>query len=199
MASHHPFTLEHLPSGLDSRIYALADEIFSTGLNEPLSTDPDSHDFYFTVPEPVLSPLSAQDRERMLSVLQCDQLSPRILSWYEEQDVPREKWAYYGADLLLRGTEIAEEIENPVARDYARARIWHHAAGTCYYMSPEHQKIAVRSIEMLVSHFKDADDDTAAILAVWDRFIHHRMEDFLSRDEEMRPLREKEGKALKCP
>lgn len=193
MASHHPLALEHLPSGLDERIYALADEIFSRELNEPLSTDPDSHDFYFTVPEPVLSPLSERDRGLMLSVLQCDQLSPRILSWYEEQGVPREEWAYYGADLLLRGTELAEEIEDPLGRAYVRARIWHHAAGTCYYMSPERQQIAVESIDFLASQLKDADGETRAILSVWERFIHKRMDNFLERDDEMRPIREQRG------
>ena len=60
-------------------------------------------------------------------------------------------------------------------------------------MSPEHQQIAVDGIDFLVEHLSDADGDTKAILSVWEHFIHNRMEDFLSRDGEMRPLREEHG------
>ncbi len=188
---HHEDTLEHLPDDLPNEMLIKADEVFFSRLNKPFSTDKDTDEFYFTVPEPILEDLSKDDEKLLLTVLQYDQISPRMIGWYGENDIPREEWGFTGYDLLVKGTELADTIDDEYARAFAQARIWHHAAGSCYFMSPEHQQIAVDGIEKLVSEFGDADDDTKAILEVWDRFIHNRMEDFLSRDEEMRPLREK--------
>lgn len=99
--------------------------------------------------------LEEPDRIILKLALQFDQISPYFIQLYEDGRASgaRSNW-YVGSDQLKTGLKIADSIKDRVAHAFGLARVWHHAALTCY-KSSEKQKIAVENMEFVMQHFRD--------------------------------------------
>lgn len=145
-----------IPDGLDDVFYETAREVFSLGWDE------------LEVPHQLYENLEESDMTILKLALQFDQVSPYFIQLYDDNVVSGE-WSerYVGRDQLLTGLELADSIKEDVAHAFALARVWHHAALTCY-SSSEKQKIAVENMEFVIESFKQCEDKNLhTILGKW--------------------------------